>query len=231
MDRTRWIIFASICVVVFGVLIFNKKTADTNVNVDKIDAAKVITSDSKKEIADHIFGTTSAKVVMIEYGDFQCTACASFYPGMHSLKEKYKDQLTFVFRNFPLTAIHPNALAASTAAEAAGLQDKWWQYHDKLYENQTAWSDIDVSNRTDIFVSYAKELGLNITTFKKDLESKKVADKIAKDQALGKKIGTSGTPTLVINGKTLDQSKWGTPQKLEATIRTAIKDSGQTLPN
>lgn len=229
MDRTRWIIFVSICVVVFGVLIFNKKSVDTTVNVDKIDAAKVITGDGKKEIADHVFGTTSAKVVMIEYGDFQCPACGSFYPGMHSLKEKYKDQLTFVFRNFPLTAIHPNGLAASTAAEAAGLQGKWWQYHDKLYENQTAWSNVDASKRTDIFVSYAKELGLNTSTFKKDLESQKVADKIAKDQALGKKIGASSTPTLVINGKTLDQPEWKTPQALESTIRTAIKDSGQTL--
>lgn len=231
MDRTRWIIFGVICVAILGVLVLNKKSTDVSVNVDKIDPAKVITGDGKKEIADHVFGTTSAKVVMIEYGDFQCPACGSFYPGMHPLKEKYKDQLTFVFRDFPLTALHPNALAASTAAEAAGLQGKWWQYHDKLYENQTAWSDVDSSKRTDIFVSYAKDLGLNTTTFKKDLDSTKVADKIAKDEALGKKIGASSTPTLVINGKTLDQSKWGTPQKLEATIRAAIKDSGQKLPN
>lgn len=229
MDRTRWIIFAVICVVLLGGLVLNKKSSD--VNVDKIDPAKVVTSDSKgSQIPDHVFGTTAKKVVLIEYGDFQCPGCGSLYPSLHPVKEKYKDQLTFIFRNFPLTSIHPNALAASTAAEAAGLQGKWWEYHDMLYENQDAWSSADTDKRTDIFVAYAKELGLDTTQFKKDLESKKISDKIDRDQALGKKIGATSTPTLVLNGKTLSQDQWSTSQKLEATIVEAIKASGQTLP-
>lgn len=212
-----------------GGLVLNKKSSD--VNVDKIDPSKVVTSDSKgSQIPDHVFGTTAKKVVLIEYGDFQCPGCGSLYPSLHPVKEKYKDQLTFIFRNFPLTSIHPNALAASTAAEAAGLQGKWWEYHDMLYENQDAWSSADTDKRTEIFVAYAKELGLDTTQFKKDLESKKISDKIDRDQALGKKIGATSTPTLVLDGKTLSQNQWATAQKLEATIVEAIKSSGQTLP-
>lgn len=229
MDRTRWIIFGVICVVLLGGLILNKKSDD--VDVSKMNPSKVITSDNKNaEIPDHIFGTTSKKVVLIEYGDFQCPGCGNLYPSLHPLKEKYKDQLTFVFRNFPLTSIHPNALAAATAAEAAGLQGKWWEYHDKLYENQNAWSDADINKRTDIFIAYAKDLGLDTTMFKKDLENKKIEQKIARDQALGKKIGASSTPTLVLNGKILPQESWDTSSKLEAVIVAAIKASGQTIP-
>lgn len=152
------------------------------------------------------------------------------YPSLHPLKEKYKDQLTFIFRNFPLTTIHPNALAASTAAEAAGLQGQWWQYHDKLFENQDAWSESSSDERTDIFIGYARDLGLDITKFKKDLENDQVAQKIARDQALGKKVGATSTPTLVLNGKILPQGEWETPEKLEKIIQDAIKASGQELP-
>lgn len=229
MDRTRWIIFAVICAVVLGVLVFNKKSDD--VKVDDINASKAVTTNqSKKEIPDHIYGTDSQKVVLIEYGDFQCPGCGSLHPSLSPIKEKYKDQLTFIFRNFPLTTIHPNALAASTAAEAAGLQDKWWQYHDKLFENQDEWSESSSDERTNIFINYAKDLGLDINQFKKDLENELVAQKIARDQALGKKAGATSTPTLVLNGKILPQGEWETPEKLEKIIQDAIKASGQELP-
>ncbi|MEK7620929.1 MAG: thioredoxin domain-containing protein [Patescibacteria group bacterium] len=229
MDRTRWIIFAVICFVLLGTLVLNKKSDE--VKVDNINPAKVITADKKgTEVPDHIFGTTAKKVVLIEYGDFQCPGCAGLHPTLKPIKEKYKNQLTFVFRNFPLTSIHPNALAASTAAEAAGLQDKWWQYHDKLYENQSEWSEADATERLNIFTEYAKDLGLNIATFKKDLEAKKISQKIARDQALGKKIGATSTPTIVLDGKILSQDNWETSEKLEAVLVQAIKDSGQKLP-
>ncbi len=229
MDRTRWIIFAVICAVVLGVLVLNKKSDD--VKVDDINASKAVTTNkANKEIPDHIYGTDSQKVVLIEYGDFQCPGCGSLYPSLSSIKEKYKDQLTFIFRNFPLTTIHPNALAASTAAEAAGLQGKWWEYHDKLFENQDAWSESSSDERTNIFVGYARDLDLDITKFKKDLENDQVAQKIARDQALGKKVGATSTPTLVLNGKILPQSEWETPEKLEKIIQDAIKASGQELP-
>ena len=226
MDRNRWIIFGLICVVVFGVLLFNRKSDE--VKVDSIDPGKVITDN--KPLPDHVFGSSSKKVVLIEYGDFQCPGCGNLFPKLKPLKEHYKDQLTFVFRDFPLSSIHPNAIAAATAAEAAGLQGKWWEYHDKLYENQEAWSSLSTDQRGNVFAAYAKELGLDTAKFKKDITSSKLADKIKRDQALGKKAGVTATPTLVLNGKVLTQEEWSTPEKLEETIRDAIKASGQTAP-
>lgn len=234
MDRTRWIIFGVLCVGILGLLLVNKQ--GNSVDVSNIDASKVITKQTIEKnkdigtISDHVYGTTSEKVTLIEYGDFQCPGCGSLYPSLHPLKEKYKDQLTFVFRNFPLTTIHPNALAAASAAEAAGLQDKFWEYHDKLYENQSEWSSLDTEKRGKAFEGYARSLKLNVETFTKDVGSKDVALKIQRDQALGKKIGASSTPTLVLNGKILSQEQWNTPENLEKTLVNAIKASGQELP-
>lgn len=231
MDRNRWIIFGLICIAIFGVLILNRQ--GESVNVDNIDASKVVSNSKKEkdEIADHTFGSESKKVLLIEYGDFQCPGCGSLYPSLKPLKEHYKDQLTFVFRNFPLTTIHPNALAASSAAEAAGLQGKFWEYHDILYERQDDWSNSNTDERGTKFEGYAKELDLNIDTFRKDVESEKVSAKIKRDQALGKKIGATATPTLVLNGKTLAQNEWQTGAELEDTLRSAIQESGQELPS
>ena len=226
MTRGRWLAFIGICLAVFGVLILNSK--GNEVKVDKIDPAKVISNN--KPLPDHTFGSETKKAVLIEYGDFQCPACGNLYPSLKPLKEHYKDQLTFVFREFPLTSIHPNALAAAAAAESAGLQGKFWEMHDKLYENQNEWSNLDSSKRTDQFILYATQLGLDRAKFKKELSNKKISEKIKRDQALGKKIGASSTPTLMFNGKKLEQSKWQTPEELENTIRDVIKESGQTLP-
>lgn len=234
MDRNRWIIFGVLILSVFGVLIANKKSSD--IDVSKVDAAKVITKDTLKRnktlgtITDHLYGAESKKVVLIEYGDFQCPGCGSLYPSLTPIKEHYKDQLSFVFRDFPLTTIHPNALAAASAAEAAGLQGKFWEYHNTLYENQSEWSSLDGEKRGSQFESYAKKLGLNLATFRKDVEGKTVANKIERDQALGKKIGATATPTLVINGRTLSQGEWNTPKQLEDIIRKELKASGQTIP-
>jgi protein-disulfide isomerase len=226
MTRGRWLAFIGICLAVFGVLILNSKSNE--VKVEKIDPAKVIVDN--KPLPDHVFGSEAKKTVLIEYGDFQCPACGGLYPTLKPLKEHYKDQLTFVFRDFPLTSIHPNALAGAAAAESAGLQGKFWEMHDKLYENQNEWSSLDNTKRTDQFVLYAIEIGLDKAKFKKDLVNKKVSEKIKRDQALGKKIGASATPTLVLDGKTLSQSQFQAPDKFESTIRDAIKDSGQALP-
>lgn len=217
----------AICLVIFGVLILNTKSND--VKVDNVNPDKIITASNP--LPDNVFGTKAGKVILVEYGDFQCPACGNLYPSIKPLKEHYKEQLTFIYRDFPLTSIHPNALASATAAEAAGLQGKFWEMHDLLYENQPEWSSLDSSKRTDQFIIYALKLGLDKTKFKKDLENEKIAKKIQRDQALGKKIGATATPTLVLNGETLDQkTEWETPQKLENAIVKAIKASGQTPP-
>src|SRR6478672_343329 len=132
MTRSRWIIFVLICVVTLGGLVLLSKK-DT-VNVDKEDPTKAV-SETASSIGDHVYGNKAAKVVLIEYGDFQCPGCGGAFPQLKTIKETYKDQIAFIFRDFPLTTIHPNALAAATAAESAGLQGKFWEMHDMLYEN------------------------------------------------------------------------------------------------
>src|SRR5690349_8292607 len=127
MNKLKWVIFTVIVLSIFGGIIWVSKSQNT-VAFDG-DATKIIT---QAPIGDHVLGTEAQKVVLIEYGDFQCPGCGSMYPTVHELTEKYKDKLTFIFRNLPLTTLHPNALAAATAAEAAGLQGKFYEMYDML---------------------------------------------------------------------------------------------------
>lgn len=197
MTRTRWIIFGLICLLALtGLVVFNKKDS---VDVSSIDPAKIITGAN----GDHVYGKADAKVVLFEYGDFQCPGCEGAFPKIKTIKETYKDNVALVFRNFPLTSIHPNALAAATAAEAAAMQGKFWEMHDKLYENQASWSSASAAARTDVLIQYASALGLNVDTFKADMSSTVVSDKIARDRELGSKSKVDSTPSFFINSEKL----------------------------
>lgn len=229
MSKKAWIIFAAVCVLVLGSLVAlsNSKKADvSNVDANKIQTA----SEESGNIAEHTFGQKDSKVVLVEYGDFQCPGCGGMHPTVKSLTEKYEGQVTFVFRNFPLTTIHPNALVAAAAVESAGLQGKYWEMHNKMFESQDAWKGATVKNRIDVFTGYAKELGLNVDTFKTDIASENVTKKINYDMAIGKKINVSSTPTFVLNGKTLTNEEWGNPEKFEALIVAQLKEKGVSIP-
>ena len=119
---------------------------------------------------------------------------------------KVKNKMTFIFRNFPLTSIHPNARAAAAAAEAAGLQGKYWEMHDILYENQKGWESATAEERDTLFSQYANTVGVNKEQFAKDLSNTNIGKKISFDQALGKKAKVSGTPTLYLNGTLVNGS-------------------------
>lgn len=232
MTRSRWIIFVLICIVTLGGLVlFSKKDS---VNVDSIDPAKAV-SETGTEIGDQVYGNKTSEVVLIEYGDFQCPGCAGAFPQLKTIKETYKEQIAFIFRNFPLTAIHPNALAASTAAEAAGLQGKFWQMHDKLYENQNAWSTIDASKRTDMFAGYAQDIGLDVNQFKTDLSDPKVTAKVSRDRAFGNKLGVDSTPTVYLGATKLTDEETSDlvqadGKKLMEKLDAALKAAGVEPP-
>lgn len=204
MTQTRWIIFVLICVVTLGGLVL--LTKKDSVSVDTMDPSKAV-SETTTALGDNIYGNKASKVVLIEYGDFQCPGCAGAYPQLKTIKETYKDQIAFIFRSFPLTTIHPNALASSTAAEAAGLQGKFWEMHDALYANQSFWSSIDASKRTDTFVDYARTIGLDTEKFKTDLSDQRISAKISRDRALGGKQNVSSTPTLILNNEKLSEDE------------------------
>lgn len=148
---------------------------------------------------DWSFGTTTAKVTLVEYGDFQCPACQAYHFALKKLLEERGNEISFVFRHFPLITIHPNALPGALASEAAGKQGKFWEMHDLLYEKQTDWSnDVSAEQR---FVEYAKELGLDTAKFLTDYKDPVLRDKITDSYKSGMHSGVSGTPTFFINGE------------------------------
>jgi protein-disulfide isomerase len=204
MTKKTWIIFVVICAAILGGLIWMSKNNQVNVADVDINAIQSA-SEQNGNIADHVSGNKDAKVTIIEYGDFQCPGCKSAAPVMKTIKEKYKNDVAFVFRNFPLP-IHGNARAAAAAAEAAGLQGKYWEMHDKLYESQNEWAELSGSTRLDTFAAYAGFLGLDRDKFLADIEKDEIATKINFDKALGTKAGVTGTPSIFVNGEHADQS-------------------------
>jgi protein-disulfide isomerase len=229
VSKKVWIIFAAICIVLLGSLIYI--SSKSRVNVDGIDPNTIQPgSEQSGWIGDNIFGKADSPVTLIEYGDFQCPGCGSAHPTVKKVTEKYKNQLAFVFRNFPLTSIHPNARAASAAAEAAGLQGKYWDMHNMLYENQASWESLGAGERTNFFASYADDLELDAEKFKTDMAGRAATGKINFDLALGKKAGVDATPTFFLNGELIDSSIWQDEAKFEETITTALRDAGVALP-
>ncbi len=146
-------------------------------------------------------GDKAAPAVLVEYSDFQCPACASYYNLINTLEKEVGDKMLFVYRHYPLPQ-HKNARLSAYAAEAAGLQEKFWQMHALLFENQKIWSDSDDARK--IFTDYAKSLTLDITQFEKDLDAQKVKDKVENDLKSGQALGVNATPTFYLNGKRLE---------------------------
>lgn len=206
MTRIGWIIFGAIVVLILGGLVVYSRITNPGIDVSNVDTNAVqVASQDNGEIADHTYGNPESEVVLIEYGDFQCPSCAAAHPNIKSILEDYQDDILFVFRNFPITNIHPNAKAAAAAAEAAGLQGKYWEMHDMVFDNQGSWKDLSTGNRTDAFRSYAEQLGLDGERFVSDLSLANINRKISYDMALAKKANVDATPTFILNGEKLNQ--------------------------
>ncbi len=187
-------IITLIIVIIAAFTVGNK--SDRNQNTEVLGEARLQTL---LRTDTHLIKAKTSKVTIVEFGDFQCPACGIAHIAVKQIKNKYKNQVNFAFREFPLTAIHQNAYTAAMAAEAAGGQGKFWEMHDKLYENQSKWSD--KKDPMEIFTVYAKELGLNIEKFKEEIKQKKYDENITNDQNDGAKLGINATPTFFINGK------------------------------
>ena len=147
----------------------------------------------------HKLGPDSAPVHLEEFGDFQCPPCGLFHPILEEMKHQFGDQLQVTFREFPLAPAHQHAIAAASAAEAAGLQGKFWEMHDLLYEHQKDWKDaFDVR---PIFEGYAKQIGINVDRYKQDVDGDQVGRRITQDGNRGHSLGVKGTPTVFLNGR------------------------------
>jgi protein-disulfide isomerase len=142
---------------------------------------------------DHTQGRSDAPVSLVEFGDYECPFCGRAYWVVKEVREAMGDQLRYVFRNFPLTQIHPRAELAAEAAEAAGAQGKFWEMHDLIYENQDA---LDLES----LASFAAGLGLDTERFLSDLNLRSHAGRVAEDRNSALRSGVNGTPTFFING-------------------------------
>jgi len=143
---------------------------------------------------DHILGQDDASVTLVEYADYQCPYCGEAHPVIKRLQKSLGKKLRFVFRNFPLTRIHPYALYAAQAAEAAALQGKFWRMHDMIFENQE-------ELEPEILPVWAQRIGLEVTHFAKTLRDQRVTTRIEQDYAGGVESGVDGTPSFFINGE------------------------------
>ena len=225
MNKKSWIIFAIIVVAIVGGMIYistQNRLNVSDINNDQLNT--IIGAESRNgDIADHEIGSKSPKVTIIEYADYQCPGCSAAAPKAKALAEKYKDHVRLIFRNFPIASSHPNARAAAAVAEAAGLQGKFWEMNKLLYTNQDAWKNANITDRDNIFKSYAEQLKLNIDQYKTDIASNKVKNKIEFDMALGRKHGVAATPTFYVNGKNTEMDSSGS---IESSVKEALKKAG-----
>jgi protein-disulfide isomerase len=139
------------------------------------------------------FGPKDAKVTLVEFSDFQCPFCSRAATATEEVRKKYGDKVFFVFRQFPLS-FHQDAHLAAQASLAANAQGKFWEFHDKMFENQKALG-------RPALEGYAKDVGLNVATFKKALDEKTYAPVVDAEMKLGEEVAVDGTPTLFLNGK------------------------------
>jgi protein-disulfide isomerase len=179
---------------------------------------------ARGDTSAHVRGNPNAAVTLEEFGDFQCPPCGQFAGFAEELLREYDSRLRVVFRNFPLPA-HEHAREAALAAEAAGFQGKFWEMHDTLYREQSAWGK--APNTRELFESYAGTLGLNIDRFKKDMDSDKARERVDSDHALGDFLGVKVTPTLFINNRPVEAQEKNA-EGLRAAINAALNEKSQS---
>ena len=146
---------------------------------------------------DHFEGQADAPIILVEYGDYQCPHCGAAYPVIKKIQETFATQIKFVFRNFPLSESHPMAFAAAVATEAAALQDKFWEMHDIIFENQRGLSN-------EALFRMAKQIGLDVEQFSNDIQKDALSDKVEADFESGIRSGVNGTPSFFVNGTKFD---------------------------
>ena len=218
-----------------GLLLFRSKYSNTPI---KIAPGKPGAEPS------HIRGAANARVTLEEFGDFQCTPCGVLAATLLKVEHDYGTRVRVVFRQFPL-GMHAHALTAACAAEAAGLQGRFWEMHDLLFQNAMNWGkesprpfrrvipnagpsaspDETATDVRAIFAGYAATLGLDVERFKKDMDTEQVKARIKSDQERGASIGVDRTPILFIDGVQIPFSSFNV-EALHAVIDAAL--SGQT---
>ena len=193
-DKIFYIVVGVITVAIFfGIIFFAGGSNQKTINSTDVDIKTLLGENTHSTI-----DTEKAKVVLVEFSDFQCPACKSALGEVSRIKEDFKNTVAIVYKNYPLTSIHNYAYKAALASEAAAKQGKFWEYHDILFREQR-----EVSNplKDEDFHSFAQELKLNEEQFKKDYQSTDIKKLVDADIKLGDTLGLKGTPTFYLNGK------------------------------
>ncbi len=194
-NTRRVILWAAVSIVLIGIVFLVVRVAKnqpSNTSQSSLEAKPIDENDWVK-------GNKDAKVTLIEYSDFQCPACGSYYPLIKKVAYEMGGRIQLAYRNYPLTKLHPNAASAARAAGAAGKQGKFWEMHDVLFEEQSKWSE--EKDVRPVFIEYAKKIKLNMEQFLKDIDSSEVQKKIDEDVRSGDEVHIPGTPTFFLNGK------------------------------
>jgi len=173
----------------------------------------------------HTHGPANAPVHLEEFGDFECPPCGIFHPVLKQMEEEFGDKIQVTFREFPLVPTHQHALLAASAAEAAGLQGKFWEMHHMLYDRQNAWkTEFDVR---PTFEGFAKEIGIDVERYKRDVGSDLVQQRIFQDGKRGHSLGVRGTPTLFMNGREVPFENIMPADKLRVVIQKELEAAGK----
>ena len=171
----------------------------------------------------HTLGPANAPVQIEEFGDFQCPPCGLFHPILKQMKQEFGDKLRVTFRNYPLPN-HQHAIAAASAAEAAGMQNKFWEMHALIFEHQNDWKDAFDARPT--FEDYAVKVGLDLQRYRRDVASKEVEQRIALDGRRANAMGVSGTPTVFMNGREVPFESLP-PERLRPLIQAELRAAGR----
>jgi len=172
----------------------------------------------------HSIGPDDAPVTLEEFGDFQCPPCGLLHPVLKTMEKEFGSQLRVIFREFPLAQAHPHAVSAARAAEAAGMQGKFWEMHDMIFETQRTWHP--TFDARPIFEGYAVKLGLDVAKYRRDLMSSAVDQRIALDGRRASALGVNGTPTVFLNGREVPFESLP-PEKLSTLIQAELKAAGR----
>jgi protein-disulfide isomerase len=168
----------------------------------------------------HALGNASAPVTLEEFGDFQCPPCGMLHPILDGFAKEFgPSKLRIIFREYPLVPTHVHALAAARSAEAAGLQNKFWEMHDMIYEHQNDWNTAE--DVRPIFSGYAKAIGLDVIQFERDVAGNTVEQRIFLDGKRAHALGVKGTPTVFLNGREVPFASLA-PEKLKALINSEL---------
>ena len=165
----------------------------------------------------NMLGSPTAAVTVEEFADYQCPTCGTIHPKLKELTGTYGNKIKFIYRSFPLTQIHKNAYDSAVAAEAAGLQGKFWAMQDQLFTNRTEWENSNDARK--IFDGYAQKLGMDVAKFQNDMLGLPAKSRVDEDMKRGRSIGINGTPTIYINGMKL------TPEQMEVSAMRQIIDA------